>query len=160
MMQDILLVKPIPRLLLAFESMDAEALMDAAVRLAKQDWRLTRHRPQPIKTLQSLVVDDISLVHDVCAGPHIVHRTPIPLPGGQSFVLVNASRTQLRVHDANAGSLLQYRLLVPEQTRPIKLWKVVTQSSDELLVAIVTVAHLKDKQWYVCTSEPMHHYHS
>jgi hypothetical protein len=44
-MRDILLVKPIPRLLLAFESMDAEALMDAAVRLAKQDWRLTRHQP-------------------------------------------------------------------------------------------------------------------
>jgi hypothetical protein len=130
-LRDILLVKPVPRLLLTFETMDQDKLIQVVTRLAAQDHVLTRHSDRPCRISHSIPLPGMRYAQ------RSWHK-PTPLPGGEYFVLSSESKRALRVYSVLARSLDESIPLIPEQEYPIHVWKVVAKTSGELCVAIVT----------------------
>jgi hypothetical protein len=136
--RDILTVKPLPRLRMAYRTMSTEGLINAAIQLAAQDWLFSHHSPRPLRVRHAYQVDDVSDKKPT----H--HRQPVPIPGRRYFVMLNRSRTRLRLYETDAGSIETYKQLVPDQPDPISHWRVIPTSPDEVLVALVT---WRNKEW-------------
>lgn len=130
-LRDILEVRPIPRLRFSLDEMDLHEIITATLRLTTLDRKI--RGADPITAFTPYRSFDVSGL------------VPVPLPGGHQFVTLRDSKRELVVHNWNADTLGQGRLLVPASKYPIYLWRVVPVSSTAINVAIVSLEQLNER---------------
>ena len=129
-LRDILEVRPIPRLSFSLDEMDLDEIMTATLRLTTLDRKL--RGVDPITTFKiARYFDADGLI-------------PVPLPGGRHFLTLQNSERNLVVHDWDADTLRDGRLLMPPSEHPIYLWCAVPVSSTTVNVVVVSLEELEE----------------
>ncbi|KAF4588118.1 hypothetical protein EYR38_010083 [Pleurotus pulmonarius] len=129
-LRDILEVRPIPRLSFSLDGMDLDEIMTATLRLTTLDRKLRGVDPiTTFKIARSFDADGL---------------IPVPLPGGRHFLTLQNSERNLVVHDWDADTLRDGRLLMPPSEHPIYLWRAVPVSSTTINVVVVSLEKLEE----------------
>ncbi|KDQ22689.1 hypothetical protein PLEOSDRAFT_163582 [Pleurotus ostreatus PC15] len=129
-LRDILEVRPIPRLSFSLDEMDLDEVMTATLRLTTLDRKLRG-------------VDQIT-TFKIARSFHADGLIPVPLPGGRHFLTLQNSERNLVVHDWDADTLTDGRLLMPPSEHPIYLWRAVPVSSTTVNVVVVSLEELEE----------------
>ena len=129
-LRDILEVRPIPRLSFSLDEMDLDEIMTATLRLTTLDRKLRGvDQITTFKIARSFDADGL---------------IPVPLPGGRHFLTLQNSERNLVVHDWDADTLTDGRLLMPPSEHLIYLWRAVPVSSTTVNVVVVSLEELEE----------------